>query len=71
MSAPAQSGAPHYVAFERAIAGNPLYFTGMANYTLVNTPYLEGAQLFSTAAEAAAAVAPWNRLGRTFLVAQA
>lgn len=60
-----------FIASEPAIAGNPLYFTGIENFTLVNSKYLEDAQLFDSREQAEEAVRPWNALGHRFTVAPA
>ena len=61
----------NYSASEPAIAGNPLYYTGIERFDLVNSPYECHARFFATAEAAARAVAPWNALGHQFTVAPA
>jgi hypothetical protein len=67
--APLEASTPAcFVAAEPSIAGNPLYYTGIQNFTLVNSQYVSHAQVFRSAEEAAAAVEAWNRLGHRFAV---
>ena len=51
----------NYAAAEKSIAGNPLYFTGIQNYTLVNSQYDCHAKGFATAEEAQHAKAQERR----------
>jgi len=57
-----------FAAAQKSIAGNPLYFTGIQNYTLIDSPYDCHAKSFATIADALAAIAPWNRMGHKFEV---
>lgn len=63
--------APGFVATEPAIAGNPLYFTGIQRFDLVHSQYVVHAQVFATPEAAQAAVRPWNDLGHQFTVSTA
>lgn len=62
---------PGYVAAEPSIAGNPLYFTGIERFDLVNSRYTCHAKVFATPEEAQAAVRPWNNLWHKFEVVPA
>lgn len=60
-----------WIAFERAIAGNPLWFTGSPTADTVALRWACHARTFPDRAAAERAVKPWNDLGHTFEVTKA
>lgn len=56
-----------FVATTLSLAQREIYFTGAQESCYVTSPYVSLAQRFSNYGDAAAAFAPWNRIGHKFI----